>query len=133
MMMLCWILGLLIVSFYTPVKSYTEKDFQEAIQADKSIFISVENKACLNCFFNQISASFVEPVASFVRDDKLVLLSVKQDSPEGRAFLQKYDIPQGVSFNLLITPIRMEGIRIENNYLQSEDWYKYLIETGMMK
>lgn len=129
--LLFWISGLLFVSFYSPVSSYTEKQFDEAIQSGKNVFVTVENKACLTCVLNQVSTLWFDPIRTLVQEDKMVLMSVKQDSPEGRLFLQKYDIPQGVSFYLLASPNRTEGMRIENHYLQTEDWYHYLSEIGI--
>lgn len=126
-------LGWLFLIFTVPNFSvpFSQSALTKALQEDKTVFVAVENGPCLTCRLNFITLRFIEFSRSFFNQEKLILMSVSQNSKAGQKLLKKYGFKPTASFYLLYGPTGKSGIRIPNKYLQPEEWENYFNQVGL--
>ncbi len=125
-----WTLFNAVLSLTQTENTYTEKALTQALAENKTVFLSVYRTPCPTCALNQYAGKHFQPTNAYVENNLMVFMQLNQNTPEGQAFLNKYNTPEGQSFNILYGPKQKYGVRIENKYIQPEDWIDYIGSVG---
>ena len=108
---------------------YTPERLQSALDKDKVVFVSVENKVCLTCFLNKtvtLKTGYARPL---YKAGRLVILRVQNGSDEAKELMAKTN-QATLPLNLLFGPGNKDGLLLPA-YVSYADLKKYL--SGVLK
>ena len=132
LLMFVWMSFSLVLSFMTPNNTFDEKLLQNALKKGEGVYVSVYTSPCPICVVNEYALTHFYPTDTYVKQQKLRIMTLNQNSVEGKDFLKKYRIQSGVSFGLLFGPKQTYGLRIENAYIHPQEWINYFDEVGLL-
>ena len=128
--MFIWMLISSVLSITQTKNTFSETELEKLLSENKSVFVSIYESPCITCLLNQFAGQYLYPTNTLLTQDKLIFRQINQKTSLGQAFLKKYNIQSGISFYMLYGPNQKYGLRIENHYLQPEEWFDYLKLVG---
>lgn len=131
--MFCWMSFAFVLSVFQSDHHFSEKELIKMVRNNQSVLVFVYRPPCISCTLNQVALQYLEPTSSLLQTGKLSFMTLNQQTPAGEEFLNKYRIQKGESFYLLFTPKQKYGERLQNHYIQPEEWTSYLSEAGIIE